>query len=345
MKRFAPLFLLLCSLPLAAQQLPKFGEKLDVNLVLLDAVVTDAHGNQILGLNKNDFVVKENGVAQPIDSVDYFTNRTLLTSPESKAPFQVDRVHEARYFIFFFDKPSDNKHWDDVAAARASAKRFIEHLHPGDEVAIVGQDVRLKVYSDFTSNQSRLFRALDEVGSFGLGITSGKGPILSHVDHHRMMVESGTVYEALDVLGGALRSIRGRKDLILFSQGIYEPGQNTMHGMVLSESRYYRPMIDSLNAADVSVYAVNLLRSNAPDTPIFHQTLEQIAHDTNGEYTRHPVSFDPVLENVEKAASGYYMISYYSHHEKGTKGFQKVDVSLKVPDLQVKARAGYAFGQ
>src|SRR5436853_6715674 len=89
-----------------AQQPPQYGEKVNVNLVLLDAVVTDSRGNQILGLDKDDFVVKENGVAQPIDSVDYFTNRQLLNEPESKAAFKVERVHDQRYFVFFFDKPN-----------------------------------------------------------------------------------------------------------------------------------------------------------------------------------------------------------------------------------------------
>src|SRR5438045_9779857 len=88
-------------------QTGKFGEKVDVNLVLLDAVVTDHRGNQILGLDKDDFVVKENGVPQDIDSVDYFTNRRLLNDPENKAPFKVERVHDQRYFVFFFDKPGD----------------------------------------------------------------------------------------------------------------------------------------------------------------------------------------------------------------------------------------------
>ena len=65
MKRLTPLFLLaLLALPLHAQEPQKFGEKIDVNIVLLDAIVTDPHGNQILGLAKDDFVVRENGTAQ-----------------------------------------------------------------------------------------------------------------------------------------------------------------------------------------------------------------------------------------------------------------------------------------
>ena len=47
--------------------------------------VTDKKGNQILGLTKDDFILKEDGEQKQIDSVDYFTNRRLLTSPEDKA--------------------------------------------------------------------------------------------------------------------------------------------------------------------------------------------------------------------------------------------------------------------
>jgi len=106
------------------QQTGKFGEKVDVNLVLLDAVVTDSRGNQILGLDKDDFVVKENGIAQPIDSVDYFTNRQLLNEPESKAAFKVERVHDQRYFVFFFDKPnSGGAFFDTVRITSPSSSR------------------------------------------------------------------------------------------------------------------------------------------------------------------------------------------------------------------------------
>src|SRR5512140_2567045 len=86
------------------QQTPTYGEQVNVNLVLVDATVTDRKGNQILGLSKDDFVVKENGVPQEIASAEYFTNRTLLDAPESKAAFKVERVRDERYFILFFDR-------------------------------------------------------------------------------------------------------------------------------------------------------------------------------------------------------------------------------------------------
>ena len=49
-----------------------------------------------------------------------------------------------------------------------------------------------------------------------------------------MMDRSGTVYEALNVLGDALRGIKARKNLVLFSAGILEQGQEvTGSGVVL----------------------------------------------------------------------------------------------------------------
>ena len=86
----------LLAAPLLAQTPPKFGEKVEVNAVLVDAVVTDHTGHQILGLDKDDFIVRENGVPQQIESIDYFTNRRLLTAPEQQAAFKVERVREER---------------------------------------------------------------------------------------------------------------------------------------------------------------------------------------------------------------------------------------------------------
>ncbi len=333
------------------QQQPQFGEKIDVNLVLLDAVVTDARGNQILGLDKDDFIVKENGVAQKIESVDYFTNRRLLNERESKAAFKVERVREDRYFVFFFDKPSDNAaFFDRLALARRAAKDFVrKQLKPNDVVAVVGHDVRLKIYSDFTSNKAQLERAIDETASFSRGVTSAAsvsttGPsILRNLGTSRLVDETGTVYEALQALGDALRPIRARKDVILFSVGIIEPGEEVRGGIVVGESRFYQPMIGALNRADVAVYPVSLLE-NPSQPPYISQTLGRIAADSNGEFFRLNVSFGPALRRIENMTNGYYLISYYTQ-PKGGKGFQKVDVAVKNREFKLRARQGYAYGE
>ena len=322
---------------------PKFGENIDVNLVVLDAVVTDTHGRQILGLDKSNFVVKENGVVQPVESVEYFTNRTLLNSTEENAPFQVEKTHDERYYIFFFDKPEEGRLWDRLARARAAAKDFVNAMKPGDRIAVVAHDVRLKVYSDFTNDKAQLNRALDEIAGNGRGLSTGDGPIMKAINTDRMINETGTPYQALDLVADAVRGIRGRKDLLLFSPGIVDDSQQIANGMVMNESRYFRPMIESLNAANVTVHAMNI-QEDFTSLPSIHQTLEQMADATNGEYYRNVVTFGPLLKRIEQQTNGYYVITYYAHHPRGTSGFQNVKVSLTNPEFRVKARTGYSYG-
>jgi len=349
MRRFTLVAALLAlALPTVAQQ-KQFEERIDVNAVLLDVIVTDTKGNQILGLGPDDFIVKENGVAQTIDSVDYFTNRRLLDSREEQAPFKVERVRDDRYFIFFFDKPSDpSALFDQITLAREAAKDFLgNQMKDTDRVAIAGHDVRLKVYSDFTNDKAQLERALNEATKFGKGIDqapAGDGPsLLRSIDRKSMVDRTGTVYQGLDLLADSVRSIPARKNLILFSPGIADRDEYRGSEFLTSRSRYLDPMLESLNAANVSVYAVQLQRT-AAISPIFHQRLEEIADTTGGRYYRYSATFKPVLERIENVNNGYYLVTYRSPHPRGDTGFQKVNVSLRNPEFKVTARQGYQYG-
>jgi VWFA-related protein len=341
--------LALSAMPLAAQA-PAFGEKVDVNVVLIDAVVTDSTGNQILGLSKDDFIVTEDGRQVTVDSLDYYTNRQLLDAREESAPFKVERVSEDRYFIFFFDKSPDATNWDQLTLARKGVEDFMnERMRPGDKVAIAGHDVRLKVFSDFTTDKAQLKRALVDATRFGRGLMKpaaddGNPSILRSIDLKAMVNKSGTVYEGLDLLGESLRGIRGRKNLVIFSPGMREPGETVSNGMLIGRSRYWNPMIASLNSANVTAYTINLLRF-PPTEPMFHQSLENLAIETGGDYYRNSVSFNSPLQRVDRSNSGYYLLTYRSSHPEGTSGFQKVKVALRNPEFRIHARPGYAYGQ
>ena len=339
------LYLFVLALPLFAQQ--PFEEKIDVNVVLLDVIVTDGRGNQILGLTKDDFVVKENGVAQTVDSVDYFTNRRLLDTREENAPFKVEKIRNERYFIFFFDKPTDvGVLFDQLAVAREAVRNFVRNdMLEGDRVAIVGHDVRLKVYSDFTSDKKQLERAITESARFGRGLdrpTSDFG-ILQHIDRAEMVGGTGRVYEAVHVLADAVRPIRARKNLIMFSPGILEQGELVRNGMIVNRSRFVDPMLHALNAANVSVYGVQLQR-DVDTTPVFHQRLEEMSNTTGGHYFRFNTSFNTPLSRIENTNNGYYLLTYRSKHGKGEKGYQKVSVTVRNPEFRVVARSGYQYG-
>ncbi|MEO8216291.1 MAG: VWA domain-containing protein [Acidobacteriota bacterium] len=353
-----PILLLsvLSAIPLAAQSSDQpeqpFKEKLDVNLVLVDATVTDRRGNQILGLGKDDFVVKEDGTPQEIASVDYFTNRTLLDSPETKAAFKVERVHEERYFIIFFDKllgaPIGLGLQSELLRVKRSAGQFIdEQLKPQDKVAIVGHDARLKIYADFTSDKRILKKALDDAVMFSDGLSAVPAyaddfSIMKNLNMGTMMYRTGRVYDAVRVLADALPQVPARKVMAMFSVGIGDTAPN-MPEFLENDDTYYRPMVQALNEANVSVYAINLLRNVVGHYPQ-EDTLSRMASATGGEYFRNVVNFTTPLKQIEKANNGYYMLSYYSNKPRGESGYQKINVSLRNPEFRIKAREGYVYG-
>src|SRR5262249_32704805 len=157
-------------------------------------------------------------------------------------------------------------------------KDFVrKDMKPTDVAAVVAHDVRLKVYSDFTSSKQQLERAIDETALFGRGITSGdsdpSAPSILRGNRSQLIDNTGTVYEALDSPGGPFRGIRARKKVALFSPGLHDRGEEVRNGMLLNPSRYYEPMVHALNRADVTVYPVSLLEDpNQP--PFIHQSLE-----------------------------------------------------------------------
>ena len=352
MKRFTlALALAALAVPVLAQQ-PALSEQIDVNAVLLDVIVTDRNGSHILGLGKDDFVVRENGVEQEIDSVDYLTNRRLLDSREEQAPFRVEKVREERYFIFFFDKTEDpGLLFNEMSLARKTVMDFVRNdMKEKDRVAIVGHDIRLKVFTDFTSDRGRIERALNDAAKFGRGRTDAAAgdeevSILRNIDRERMINETGTVYEALDVLADSLRGFSARKNLVLFSPGIIDRSEIVSNEMLLNRSQHLDPALESLNAANVTVYGVQLQRGpEASTTMLFHQRLSEISQSTGGEYFRMNTDYRRAVDKIEETNAGYYLVTYRSKHPKGTSGFQKVDVSVRSPELRVVARSGYQYG-
>lgn len=353
MKAFAVLTALLAlALPTFAQEQQPFQEEIDVNAVLLDVIVTDSKGKQILGLGPDDFIVKENGVVQQIDSVDYFTNRRLLTEREEDAPVKIERVREERYFIFFFDKPSNpGMLMAELTLAREAVRDYVRNdMKDTDLVAVVGHDMRLKVYTDFTNDKQQIERALEDARRFGNGITkapAGTGPsILRAIDTRRMVNRTGTVYQALDLLADAVRPIRARKNLVLFSPGVVDRDETVTRdgSMLLTRSRYLDPAIESLNAANVSVYGVQLQRNAAATANVIHQRLSEISDSTGGRYFQFNTNFTNAVNQVEETNAGYYLLTYRTQHPRGKSGFQKVDVSTRNPEFHVVARGGYQYG-
>jgi len=339
----------LVAIPAFGQDQPVYKQKIDVKLVLVDATVTDSHGDQILGLNKDDFTILENGEPQKIDSIDYFTNRRLLTTREDQAKFKVERVKQDRYFILFFDKLADSaaipEMRSEMLRAKVSAAKFVEKdLLPEDRVAVVGFDARLKVYTDFTNDKEAILRGLDEAMTFGPGLVDAghtEGPsILAGIEKTTLIKNTGRIYSAIQTLAKAVEPIEARKVLVLFSPGVEDPDRGDARFVRYDQVRY-EPMVHALNEANVSVYPVNLLQRAfyAPSEDM----LTRVAFETGGDYFRAVPTYDIPLRKIENENNGYYMLTYYSKKPAGEHGYQPIVVKLKNPQFRIKAREGYTY--
>jgi len=342
------------------QQPPRFGEKIEVREVLLDALVTDAQGHVIVGLGKNDFVVRENGKPVDLSGVTFYSNRRLLAGSDvlAKKGIRIDQVPEDRYFVLFWNDQKVNAAdapvllTQQVESGRRAKEWVASEVLPNDWVAVASYDVKLKVHQDFTHDQRLLAAAIDDAVKGKDAETNwpsripspGSGPsLLAGLPRGNELRErTKTIYDGLQALARAAGAIPARKNLVMFGIGFgwITPGPFRQYQ---PDPRYYAPTMQALNTGDVAVYTVDLWPAGNTEHTMA-DALNQLAADTGGRYLFNFTNFRTVLEQVSQENNGYYLLSYRSEHPAGSAGFQGVEVKTANPEFRIKARQGYSYG-
>lgn len=125
------------------QDPPQPTERISTNDVSAAVIVTDRYGRFITGLKRENFAVREDGIAQKIERFD-----------STEAPFNVALLIDT-------SRSTQNK----LGAIRKAAQTFIKQLQPNDRVMIATFDERVNFISDFTNNRAELERAIKSVKS------------------------------------------------------------------------------------------------------------------------------------------------------------------------------------
>src|SRR5436305_3595672 len=338
---------------------PRFQGEANVNEVLMDVLVTDAKGNVIVGLDKSDFVVRENGKPVDLTGVTFYSNRRFLQSADAlkKKGIDIDKVPESRYFVLFFDDQK-NANADipgllgqQLEAGRRTKQWIAKDLLPNDYVAVVSYDYKLKVHQDFTRDRAALVQAgsdaiqgKDRETNWPSRIKQGQsadGPSLLAAlpQGTALRDKTGTIYDGVRELANASRGITGRKNLILFTTGF---GRINNFGQYIPDPRYYPPMMQALNASNVAAYSIDLVRPGTQHP--LSNAMNQLADDTGGQYLFNFTNFLTPLNRVEQENNGYYLLSYQATHPGEKAGFQKVEVKTANPEFKVRVRQGYKYG-
>jgi hypothetical protein len=73
-------------LPAQTPAPPDFVWHFDVNLVQVDAVVTDSRGNPIPGLKADDFEVQQDGMSQKLTHFSYIAGERRVVAAQPRLP-------------------------------------------------------------------------------------------------------------------------------------------------------------------------------------------------------------------------------------------------------------------
>jgi VWFA-related protein len=146
---------------------PAMVERATVELVLIEAYVTDSQGRPLRGLTPDDFSLMVDGHAKPIHSLEFREIAGAAPAPEGgpaagTAPesARTPAARLPRRFILFFEDSTSAA--SGLTAARQAAQRFLDgSLVPDDQVALASYDRRLRILHDFTTDRTALRQAVE----------------------------------------------------------------------------------------------------------------------------------------------------------------------------------------
>lgn len=150
-----------------AQSTPQPEPTLRINsrAVLVDVIVTDAHGNPVTGLKQDAFAVAEQGKPQ---SISFFEEHKLNAQPQQFAPFPKLPTDVFTNFSPYPDPPavnvllldSLNTHIENQSFVHAQALKFLKTAKPGSRMAIFAMGLGLHFIQGFTDDPALLAAAL-----------------------------------------------------------------------------------------------------------------------------------------------------------------------------------------
>jgi VWFA-related protein len=147
-------------------QTPEAAYRVSVNLVQIDAVVTDSKGRHVSGLRREDFEVFEDGKPQKISNfswVDVTVAKPALRPANAPGARPLQRQDYHRSFVLMIDDAGTSAEQDALSLAGAARKFVGEQVQVTDLAAITTSRVGMGFYQQFTNDRHQLEAALDRI--------------------------------------------------------------------------------------------------------------------------------------------------------------------------------------
>jgi VWFA-related protein len=317
--------------------------RVNTTLVTIPVSVMDRDGRYVPNLLKEDFRIWEDGVEQDV---------AFFASVDK--PFSV--------CLMLDTSPSTQFRLEDIQDAAIS---FVNQLRPDDRVMVVSFNDDIKVLSEFTTDRSKLQRAIQ-----------------------RARTDDGTrLYDAVDmVMNQQLSRVQGRKAIVLFTDGVDTTSnradyQSNMMDAQELDALIYPVQYDTssdMNSGNfptgggqIDVWGQILggifgggggggvgRRGGYPrgrgsyprgrgrgDYELANQYLQELANTTGGrEYRADSLqNMSYAFANVAEELRRQYSIGYYPKRAPQAGQRRQIKVRAKQPNLAVRARDSYIF--
>ena len=311
---------------------PQVTFKSDVNYIEVPVVVVDRNGRFMPGLRQTDFEVREDGERQTISTFAVVNlEREHAGAPPSVQNGIASDVQtnatpfDGRLYVLLMD----DLHVDAVNTppTRQLARKFVEtQVGPGDLAAIVCTGTCVGASQDFTPDHRLLFAAIDQ-------FMGHKDPALGSLV---LFPDRVTLSIIRDIANSLSAVDRRRKALVFLSEGFQLPFA------VGEAGRDVAGAVSAATRANVSIYGVDPTGLSVdPSAESRLGVLRQLSTDTGGFAVVNRNDLGAGLDRIGQDTSRYYLLGYYPAKSKRDGKFHSLDVKVGVPDVEVRARAGY----
>ena len=203
----------------------------ETRVVQIDVEVTDAHGQPVAGLSRDDFTVTDAGKRRAIQIFSVEGAAALPGLPPA-APRRPNTFsnhspgmqHPPHSTVILLD--GINNYWDDFSVARLRLLKMLDKLRKEERIAIytaTTQPASIVVVQDFTSDRARLLRSIQAywppVIPPAPGLIAGPPPHRLEEEMRRRTAILDTM-SAFRLLSEHLGKLPGRKSLLWVTSGL-----------------------------------------------------------------------------------------------------------------------------
>jgi VWFA-related protein len=343
--------------------------RISVELVQIDATVTDENGRHVTNLDATDFEVLQDNRPQTISAFQYVpaggTPRartgTAAATAAVAAPPTRDGVRRTLAIVV----DDLNLSFESTSRVRAALRRFIdEQMQPGDLVAILRTAAGMGALQQFTTDRRALHAAADRVRWTMMGRISSFGS--SELDERLEPLEkevfaAGTLGAIQFVMRG-IEQLPGRKGILLMSDGFRMTDADMKYGRILD---MMRAVADSASRGGVVIYGLDLRglvstgpttsEGSTPPTPgqlaarqaglgEAKDSLELLSHETGGFLVADSNDISRGVARILDDQQGFYLLGYVppdATFSSSSPRFHSLRVRVKRPGLRVRSRTGF----